>query len=182
MKKTDLINFHTKINSYQNDEESRQYLSTVLDNISNWRFNEYDDPKIIYPQYPENNNLGISFLYDSIGNSDEEGAIIIYSDNENNPYSDFKEVHLTFDNFKILLLAIMSTQNHDSLSLTIGDLWVEYSNERLLVDLMFDPIVIKKESFKSILYVWEQILGFDLHFHMNNPPVGYVDDEEEDDQ
>jgi hypothetical protein len=158
------------------DDENYQYVKTVLDNIACWKFEEYDSPNIIKPGHPKNSKLSICFNYDSMGRHDDDHAFTIYFDQDDD---EFRELNLSFDNFKILLTTIISCQHIQKLNLFIGDYEVIYDQEKLLVDLAFDPIVIPKDSFNSIINVWGQILNFDLEFHMSVPPPDYVDDEDD---
>jgi hypothetical protein len=153
------------LNDNHNNEENRGYLTRVINLIKTWRHDQYDEPQILYPQFPNDVKVNISFRYNEITDPNDPEAISIFYDFEDT----YRELKFSFDEFKTILMVMISATYHDSLNLRIRGCNIEYHDERLLMGDPLNTITIPRESFGSILFVWGQIFEFDLNYHMTDP-------------
>jgi hypothetical protein len=156
------VNTKYNITDNTNTEYNKEYISHVLYIIKNWKHDLYGPEEIL-----RTNNIGISFNYDAITSSTDIHAITIWDYRHEDP----EYINMSFDQFKNLLLLIHCFYITPRIKTSIGNYEIEanYDNIHIYHGLTAS-IKIPQNSFTPILDVWDQILPFDLHYHMEFPP------------
>lgn len=161
-------------NTITSDQINLQYVMDTLNIIRSWSIPRYEDPKLILPELPHNSNIGIKFNYNLIGTPNDHNTFTLQGLNPHHYETIY--VDFTYDEFKNFITLLV--RNPDVLDHRLGNKIITFSDDFLSVGELFDiPILIPYTALPSIHYVWQPIINFNLHFHMNTDEWGDDDDD-----